>query len=71
MTSRERAYCLTTDVVFAHDVTFRNRVERVICPLAMHVGTDGFKERSHRWFGKDDDVVDEAEGGQQLRAIGR
>ena len=56
--------------VGADDVAFEYRIERVVGPLAMHVGSNRLEQRAHG-FRKDDDQVDEPQRGDQLRPIRR
>src|SRR5438477_3562487 len=48
--------------------TLRHGFRRVIRSLCVYVGPHVIEQRFHVWFGKNDDVIDVAQGGHQQRA---
>ncbi len=57
--------------VCRHGVPFRHGVDRVVSTFAVHIRLQQRQQRSNRGLGKNDHVVDAAEGGDELRAITR
>ena len=56
--------------VGADGVALGNGVDGVVGALAVHVGLQQLEQRRHRRLGKDHDVIDRAQRGHQLGAIG-
>ena len=60
-----------TATVAANRIALGHGVDRVVGPLAMHVGTQRQQKRRDVGFRKDRDVVHAAQGGDELRPISR